>query len=188
MSQARTAGRADIDSDEKTVKRNKKPSDNGSNNFFCVPDGVVGNVTAEVRLGEAFEPPHAVDDVANFQTDVVVDKKYPGRVNVNVNSCLTEPNSLIVELNISQSQEAMIPPYLRLQILSFSPPLPAVGRVLVPMPLLVAPVEIPHEKLLAIPGTWRTQCLCTRRHQDKHLDGRCGTSSWIALGRRSSNL
>ena len=63
VSQApRTAGRADIHSNEKTIKRDKKPSDNDSNKS----DGVVGSVTADVRLGEAFEPPHAVDDVANF--------------------------------------------------------------------------------------------------------------------------
>jgi len=85
---ARTGGRPDIDSDEKTLKYNRKPSDNDSNNFG-VSDGDVGNMTADVRLGEAFEPPHAVDDVANFEADVVVDEKGSKnlkRANVNAKS------------------------------------------------------------------------------------------------------
>jgi hypothetical protein len=107
-------------------------------------------MTADLRLGEAFEPPYAVDDVANFKTDVVVDNKNSEQVNVNVNSCLGAeqlncraehlPKSRGKDTSVSSATDPVV--------------LPTVAPVLVPMPLLVAPVEIPHEKPLAIPGAW----------------------------------
>jgi hypothetical protein len=147
---ARAAGRADIDTDEKTIKRKKKPSDNDTNNLG-VPDGIVGNVIADVRLGEAFEPPHAVDDVANFKTDAVVDQKSPKDpkgINVNAKSHLRaeqSPKSRGEDTSVSSATDPLV--------------FPAVAPVLIAMPLLVAPViippvEIPHEEPLAIPGAW----------------------------------
>ena len=162
VSQAvRTGGRLEIDSDEKTIKYNRKPSDNDSNNFG-VCDGVVGNMTADVRLGEAFEPPHAVDDVANFESDVFVDEKgskNPKRVNVNVKSHLRaeyQESSFATSYGVPAAAPGspVAVPDCSASSATAAVVLLAVAPVPVLVPLLVAPVEIPLEEPLSMPGAW----------------------------------
>jgi len=87
---------------------------------------------------------------------VVVDNKIPEQINVNVDSCFKAeqldcraehlPKSRGEDTSVSSATDPVV--------------LPAVAPVLVPMPLLnippviIQPVEIPHEEPLAIPGAW----------------------------------
>ena len=84
---------------------------------------------------------------------MVVDNKIPEQINVNVDSCFKAEQLDCRAEHLPKS---------RGEDTSATDPvvLPAVAPVLVPMPLLnippviIQPVEIPHEEPLAIPGAW----------------------------------
>ncbi|KIM39977.1 hypothetical protein M413DRAFT_29121 [Hebeloma cylindrosporum] len=152
---ARTAGRAGID---KTITgKKKKPSDNDSNLNLGVPDGVVGSMTADVRLGEAFEPPHAVDDVASYKTDVVVEENSPTtnkRVVVPVvvpaaAGHITPPAPASpVAGRVASSAAPVIPPAVARRVPAPVQPPPVAPVIVIP------PIEFAYEEPLASPGSW----------------------------------